>query len=187
MVHNPWFTPSTCKRHHQNLLETLLCVWWFSRLCFWPFLLLDSLQSSTMQALKQTQVLTTQSQLLVTQKRKVLFHTSTDFGGVSNGLRFGGSMVYKGSMMGFWFWFAGSFVWLEWMTVHGKSYFYICEKLCFFLEEHLWKSWCSILLLVGVNHSRIVASLVASISPYCRQGKPPKHLKVKRQAVIINY
>ena len=68
---------------------------------FWPFLLLDSHQSSTMQALKQTQVLTTQSQVLVTQKRKVLFHTSTDFGGVSNGLRFGGSMVYKGSMMGF--------------------------------------------------------------------------------------
>ena len=95
MVHNPWFTPSTCKRHHQNLLETLLCVWWFSRLCFWPFLLLDSLQSSTMQALKQTQVSTTQSQVLVTQKRKVLFHTSTDFGGVSNGLRFGGSMVIR--------------------------------------------------------------------------------------------
>lgn len=93
---------------------------------------------------------------------------------------------YKGSMMGFWFWFAGSFVWLEWMIVHGKSYFYICEKR-FFLERTFVKSWCSILLLVGVNHSRIVASLLASISLYFRQGKPTKHLKVKSQAVIINY
>ena len=93
---------------------------------------------------------------------------------------------YEGSMMGFWFWFAGSFVWLEWMIVHGKSYFYICEKR-FFLERTFVKSWCSILLLVGVNHSRIVASLLASISLYFRQGKPTKHLKVKSQAVIINY
>lgn len=38
---------------------------------------------------------------------------------------------YKGRMMGFWSWFAGSFVWLEWMTVHGKSYIYTREKLFF--------------------------------------------------------
>ena len=48
-----------------------------------------------MQALMQTQVLTTQSQVLVTQKRKVIFHTSNDFGDISNGLRFGGSMVIR--------------------------------------------------------------------------------------------
>lgn len=38
---------------------------------------------------------------------------------------------YKGRMMGFWSWFSGSFVWLEWITVHGKSYFYTSEKLFF--------------------------------------------------------
>ena len=94
---------------------------------------------------------------------------------------------YKGSMMGSWFWFASSFIWLEWTIVHGKSYFYICEFFFFFLEKSFVKSWCSILLLEGVNHSRIVASLLASISLYCRRGKPPKHLKVKSQAVSINY
>ena len=77
--------------------------------------------------------------------------------------------------------------WSEWLCMASPIFTFVKSFLFLFLEEHLWKSWCSILLLVGVNHSRIVASLVASISPYCRQGKPPKHLKVKRQAVIINY
>ena len=132
MVHNPWFTPSTCKRHHQNLLETLLCVWWFSRLCFWPFLLLDSLQSSTMQALKQTQVLTTQSQVLVTQKRKVLFHTSTYFGGVSNGLRFGGSMVIRVAWWDFDFGLpVPSSDWSEWLCM-GSPIFTFVKSFVFF-------------------------------------------------------
>ena len=93
---------------------------------FWPFLLLDSHQSSTMQALKQTQVLTTQSQVLVTQKRKVLFHTSTDFGGVSNGLRFGGSMVIRVAWWDFDFGLpVPSSDWSEWLCMASPIFTFV--------------------------------------------------------------
>lgn len=150
---------------------------------FGHFLLLDSLQSSTIKALNQTQVSTMQSQVLVTQKRKVFFHTSTDFGGISNGLRFGGSMVIR---EGWWDFDLGlpvpSSDWSELLCM-ARAIFTLVKSF-FFRKKHLWNADVAYGYLVGVNHSRIVVSL-ASIRLYCQQGKPPKHLKVKSQAAII--
>ena len=130
-------TPSTCKSHHQNLLETLLCVWWFSSLCFLAIFVVG-FSSIFHNASSQANPSVDDAKPSASDpKKKSSFPYFDGFWWRLQRVEVSWFYGYMGSMMGFWFWFAGSFVWLEWMIVHSKSYFYICAKHFFFFRKNI--------------------------------------------------